>query len=452
MRSEQRPNPGYPAGSRGGELVFVASKRLDQAGSALARVLNQYRAVLAERNVALLLGAGIVSEIGDWFNTVALISLAYRFGDGALGVGGMFAVRMLMRLFFQGPAGTFVDRHAGRMLLFTNQLFMAVIASSFAILVIVPELWLLYLLVILLEVANCIARPAFMVELKIEAPEEHRPAANGALYASMTTAQLVGPVLGALVLGPFGAAAVFALNGLTFLGVAIAVAQLRGGLSAPRKVENLPDAVTPAVIRMPEPDATGYAWLLRRQDLSLYLLVCLSLVVLIQATITLFVDRALTLELGEGGVGIFYAAVAAGSIGGGLVAGARAQKAASLYPAAVAMGLCALALAVFGAVSAPLYSIVTLIIAGFATDFYEVVGLTYFQNAIPDAVYARFYSVFLLALSAGGLIGAIAGPVLERILGGGMSLIVLALPSLSLALALATLSRKWPATEPAPGK
>src|SRR5687768_2630337 len=138
------------------------------------RVLNQYRAVLVDRNMALLLGAGVVSELGDWFNTVALISLAYGFGDGALGVGGMFAARMLMRLVLQVPAGALVDRHAGRTLLFASQLVMAVIAGSFALLIVVPRLWLLYLLVILLEVTNCIARPAFMVELKAEAPVEQR--------------------------------------------------------------------------------------------------------------------------------------------------------------------------------------------------------------------------------------------------------------------------------------
>ena len=70
-------------------------------------------------------------------------------------------------------------------------------------------------------------------------------------------------------------------------------------------------------------------------------------------------------------------------------------------------------------------------------------GLTYFQNAIPDAVYARFFSVFLLALSAGGLVGALAGPALERMLGVGMSLVVLAAPSLALALVLASMSRIW---------
>jgi len=432
--------------------VFVARERLTEAGEALQRILNQYRAVLVERNIAILLGAGIISEIGDWFNTVAIISLAYGFGDGALGVGGMFAVRMLMRLIFQGPAGTFVDRHAGRKLLFTSQLVMMVIASSFALLVVVPTLWLLYLLVILLEVANCIAHPAFMVELRSEAPEKQRSAANGVLFSSMTTAQLVGPVLGALVLAPFGAGAVFALNGLTFLGVAVAVAKLRGGLNASTKVENvhvhMQDDTTPPVIGKREPSVRGYAWLLRRQDLSMYMLVCLSLTLLVQATITLFVVRAVTLELGDGGVGLFYSAVAAGAVGGSIVAGAHTQFAASLYPTAVAMALCAVALAVFGMVGSVLFSLVALVIAGFATDFYEVAGLTYFQNSIPDPVYARFYSVFLLALSAGALIGALAGPALERILGQGMSLVVLAAPSLALALVLAAMARIWMIAEP----
>jgi MFS family permease len=421
--------------------VFVARERLDQAGGALGRILKQYRAVLVERNIAILLGAGVISEIGDWFNTVAIIFLAYGFGDGALGVGAMFAVRMLARLIFQGPAGTFVDRHAGRKLLFSSQLVMGVIASSFALLVVVPTLWFLYLLVILLEVANCIAHPAFMVELRAEAPEEQRSAANGVMFASMTTAQLVGPVLGALVLAPFGAGAVFALNGLTFFGVAVAVAKLRGGLGASPKVENLQDDTNQPVIGKLAPGAKGYAWLLRRHDLSMFMLVYLSLTILVQATITLFVVRALSLDLGDGGVGLFYSAVAAGAVGGSIVAGALPKLAASLYPTALAMALCAVALAAFGIAGSVLFSLAALVIAGFATDVYEVTGLTYFQNSIPDPVYARFYSVFLLALSAGALIGALAGPALERILGQGMSLVVLAAPSLALALVLAAMSR-----------
>jgi predicted MFS family arabinose efflux permease len=423
--------------------VFVASERLNQAGSALQRVLNHYRAALAERNVALLLGAGIVSEIGDWFNIVALVSLSYSFGDGALGVGGMFAARMVTRLLCQGPAGAYVDRNASRTLLFTSQLIMAVVASSFVLLVMVPELWLLYLLVILLELTNCIVTPAFMVELKAEAPEEQRSAANGILTASMSTAQLVGPLLGALVLAPFGAAAVFALNGLTFLGVAIAVTKLEGGLRATRSVADGQEESSQLHVAKPDADAINYAWLLRRHDLILYMLACLSVALLIRATITLFVVRAIALGLGDSGVGVFYAAVAVGSIAGSIVAGAQARHPTPLTPVAVAMALCAIALALFGMAGTALLSIAALIIAGFATDFYEVVGLTHFQKAIPDSIYARFISVFLLALSAGGLIGALAGPVLEQMVGAGTSLVILAAPALVLALILAAMSRTW---------
>jgi predicted MFS family arabinose efflux permease len=198
---------------------------------------------------------------------------------------------------------------------------------------------------------------------------------------------------------------------------------------------------------MLKPDVIGYSWLLRRLDLGLYMLVCLSLTLLVQATITLFVVRTLSLGLDDGGVGLFYAAVAAGSVFGSIVAGARAEHAAPLYPAAVAMGLCAIALAVFGVAGTVLLAICTLVIAGFSTEFYEVVGLTYFQNSLPDAVYARFFSLFLLALSAGSLAGALAGPVLERALGVGASLVGLAIPSLALALVLAFMSRNWQVAE-----
>jgi predicted MFS family arabinose efflux permease len=183
----------------------------------------------------------------------------------------------------------------------------------------------------------------------------------------------------------------------------------------------------------------SYAWLLRRHDLSLYVLACLSVAIVVRATITLFVVRAMTLGLGDSGVGFFYAAVAVGSIAGSIVAGARARHPTPLSLAAVAMALCAIALAVFGAVGAVVIAFLALVIAGFATDFYEVVGLTYFQNTLPDAVYARFISVFYLALSAGGLVGALGGPALEQALGVGMSLLILAAPTLVLALALGSM-------------
>ena len=410
--------------------------------------IKRLHTALRDRNVAVLLGASFVSEIGDWFNTVALISLSYQFGDGALSVGGMLALRMLPRLVLQGPAGSLVDRHHGRRLLFVTHLIMAIVASAFAVLAAFPSLWLLYLLVLLLDTANTVARPAFMVQLRNEAPVAYRAVANGAMYASMTTAQLVGPVLGAVVLGPFGPAAVFFANGVTFLAVAVAVTRLRGGLRAGEAAapgEQHQEPISPADEETgPTGAATaGYRFLLRQHDLGLYAMLSLSLAILVQATIALFIVRANELGLGDSGVGLFYTAVAAGSLLGSVVAGTSdLAGSTALRWVAVAGGLCALALAGFGLVGALAAAIGVLAIAGFATDFHEVAALGYFQQRLPDEVYGRFFSLLLIALSAGGLLGALLGPITEALVGVGGSLSILAVPALASALILTGVVRR----------
>jgi len=399
------------------------------------RAAALYRAALSDRNVALLIGAGFASEIGDWFSTVALISLSYDLSASVAGVGGMLAIRMGARLLLQGPAGALVDRFQGRRLLFTSQIAMGVVATAFVLLLWFPSLWLLLGLVVLLEAINCIARPAFMVELRLESPEELRAAALGTLYASATTAQLIGPALGAITLLPLGPFAVFVLNGLTFFGVAVAVLAMKGGL------QQRAPAIIAASSAVESNQPTGYRWLLRYRDLVYYSLVSLSLAMLVQATITLFILKSHAFGFENSGVGIFYTAVAIGSVTGSVVAGGLNQDTLTLLPAAVAMTLCGIFLAAFGAAQALLLAVICLVIVGFATDFYEVVGLSFFQHAIPEEVYGRFFSVFLIALSTGGLIGALAAPILEPWMGVERTLIALALPSIVLAALFSLRSR-----------
>ena len=74
--------------------------RLRTTGDAIRQSLATYRTALSDRNVALLVGSGFISEIGDWFNMVALISLAYRFAETAEGVGVIIEAKhlcMMMR-------------------------------------------------------------------------------------------------------------------------------------------------------------------------------------------------------------------------------------------------------------------------------------------------------------------------------------------------------------------
>lgn len=88
-------------------------------------------------------------------------------------------------------------------------------------------------------------------------------------------------------------------------------------------------------------------------------------------------------------------------------------------------------------------ALVALAATGFATDVYEVVGLSYFQKAIPEGIFGRFYSLILQTLRAGGPLGALAGPALQASYGIAVALVVLAAPVAILALLLAAMARCW---------
>ncbi len=196
--------------------------RLREAG-------DGYRGLLGQRDPALLLAGGAISVIGDWLNTVALVELSYRLGEGSFGVGGLLAMRMLPPLLFQGAAGALVDRLPGRRLLVGTQLLMAVIAGSFALLAAVPQLWLLYALVFTLETTQTVARPAMMVRFMEVVQPEQRGAANALYGMTSTTAQFGGASVGALLFALIGATPLFLLNSVTFLVVALAVSRTSPG-------------------------------------------------------------------------------------------------------------------------------------------------------------------------------------------------------------------------------
>lgn len=397
----------------------------DSSIGRLRMALARYRAFIRDRDPALLLGAGVVSAAGDWFNTVALIALAFNYGDGVLGVGGVLIVRMVPRLLLQGPAGILVDRRPGRQLLVTTELVMAGIAASFALLAIWPSLWLTYALVLALESANTIARPGFMVRLLAVVEPDQRPVANSLYAMGITVAQFAGPLLGGLALSRTGATPLFLLNGLTFLLVAVVVARVRERRGV------VADAVEDASQREDASRAGSYARLLRRGDVLGYIALTIPVAALIQATVAFFIVRAHDFGLGDGGTGRFFAAAAAGFFIGGAVAGLgtyRSARSLLLVAGAEAIGL--ICLVAFGIAGNYWMAFVALLFAGLAADASEVPAMSYFQHHLPEHLFGRFYSLFALATAAGGLIGLIAGPLLEPSLGVTGTLALICLPGL----------------------
>lgn len=397
-----------------------------RGGGASARgAIDRYRAFGQDRDATLLLGAGVLSATGDWLNTVALIALAFDFGDGLFGVGGLLSLRMLTRLLLQGPAGSIVDRFPGRRPLLAAEVVMAGIAAAFALLLLYPSLWLAFGLVVALEAVNTLARAGFIVRLLAVVDPTHRPATNGLYAMGLTISQTAGAVFGGIIFTWLGPLPLFIANALTFAIVAGVLLRIREGRrTAP---EGIPVATVPAPTGIAP---VSYLALLRRPDVAGYVAMTIPVAATIQSTIVFFIVRANAFGLGDGGTGVFFAATALGFFLGGAVAGAGIYTGhRSLYLVAVAEVIGVLALVIYGAVNTLALALGMLLLAGIASEISEVPALSYFQHVLPEEIFGRFYALFSLASAAGSLMGLAISPFLQPRIGLVPALLVVAIPA-----------------------
>lgn len=400
--------------------------------SAVRDGIDRYRALRDVPEARRLLAVAAGSYIGDRFNTIALIALSFELGDSALGVGGMLALLALPRLVVQAPAGALVDRYPGKRLLILSQLLMAVVAGSFALLAVIPSLWLLYGLTLAMGVIRTVDIPAFEVRLMALAPAERRGTVNAVHMLAMTAGEIVGPLLGGIVLALTGATPLFIINVLSFLVVVQIIARLPERVATAEPEHETDEAAEPGVA-----PALGYRTLLRRSDVRLYIAALTASCILLLGAMALYITRALDLGLGDGGVGLFYATMGVGTLVGGLLAGTGTYTSnRALAISAIASIIGATSMIAFGAAGSLLLALPALVLVGMVGDIEEISALTFFQNRLPEAVFGRFFSLFLMCTGAGGMIGALGGPLLAEAFGSGVAITVLAVPVIILAALL----------------
>lgn len=399
----------------------------------------------------MLIGASTLSDIGDWLNIVAVTVLAYQIGGGdLLAVGGLLALRKVPGLLLQIPAGILIDRVQGTGLLIASQLVMAVLATSLVLVTQFPSLWLLYVLMVALETANVVTFPAFRSAVAKWIPPEQRGAATALLTLEDILASLIGPAIGGLLLVLTTTNAVFVLNGLTYVVIAVAVARVgtrRKALAgASDEVEESDDESSMA----PAGAHTGYAMLMRRPDVIGFALLTVTGTLIFQGAIAMFIVRAIDLGFGEGGIGIFYSAIAVGAIIGGFVAGLGTHMSRSVLYLIGGLELAnAIGFGLFATVPVPFLAVAVLVLIGLLSELSETPALTYFQNTLPEAVFGRFFSIFMTAIRFGGLIGALFVPWIGLRIGYANALLILVAIAAAIAIGYLAFARRWQQPIPA---
>lgn len=169
----------------------------------------------------------VVSEVGDHFNTIAVVSLAYHLTGSGLAVGGAMMARTIPSIVAGPLSGVVLDRFDRRKIMIASDLVRSVIALGFVLILTLRQQWLLYFLSGALAFASPFFTSGRMAILpRITSPEE----LHTANAITQTTAWLtlsIGALLGGFSTGQFGYEWAFVVNALSFVFSAWSIWNLR---------------------------------------------------------------------------------------------------------------------------------------------------------------------------------------------------------------------------------
>jgi MFS family permease len=367
----------------------------------------------------------VVSISGNWMQTVAEMWLVVHLTGSGVSVGLTAGLQFLPMLVFGAMGGVIADRHDKRRLLMVTQALMALpaltlwlLASAGAV-----QVWMVYALVLARGSVNAIDNPArqsFVFEMVGGDRVVNAVSLNSVIAQ---TARIVGPMLAGGVIALVGVSTCFAVNGLSFAAMLVALAgmdpaQLHAGHPAARERGQIRAAVR-EVIGRPEL-RIPLGMMVVVGTLSFNFTVVLPLLASFTWHGTATTYALLTSAMGVGSIIGALAAGARGRVGPAVLAGS-----AALFGVAqlVAAGSPTLALQMLALV--PLGAASVTFAAGVNSSLQLAAG-----PGLRGRVMALYSVVFLGSTPIGapliGWLSQVAGPRAGLLVGGAAALVTAA--------------------------
>jgi MFS family permease len=182
--------------------------------------------IKTNRNYRSLWTGQVVSEVGDHFNNIAVMSLAMTHGQPGLVVTGVFLSRAVANLMASPVAGVLLDRLNRKRVMIASDLVRTAIAAGFILCLKYPEDWLLYLLSAMLMFASPFFTSGRSSILPSIATPEELHVANTMTQTTSWASLTVGAFLGAVGVQS-GYVLAFSFNALSFVISAACISRLK---------------------------------------------------------------------------------------------------------------------------------------------------------------------------------------------------------------------------------
>ncbi len=169
----------------------------------------------------------VVSEVGDFFNNVAVLSLVLQTTGSGLALGALMLARAIPAVLAAPLAGVLLDRMDRRRIMVTSDLVRAVVALAFVLVVLDPRPWLLYLLSGLLMFASPFFTSGRAAILPAITSPSELHTANSLTQTTQWATLTIGTLLAGFAVASLGFSGAFLLDSASFLLSALAISSLR---------------------------------------------------------------------------------------------------------------------------------------------------------------------------------------------------------------------------------
>lgn len=183
--------------------------------------------VRTNRNFRCLWIAQIVSEIGDWFYTLAIYNLLLQFTGQASSVALALVLQVLPQTFIGPISGVLNDRLRRKHVMIAADLARVAIVAAMLLVRTREMVWLVYPLLLLETLMAAFFEPARSSVIPNIVRREEVVLANTLSSTTWSLNLVLGSSIGGIVAALVGRDAVFGLNALSFLISAVFIARMK---------------------------------------------------------------------------------------------------------------------------------------------------------------------------------------------------------------------------------
>ncbi|MFE9421723.1 MFS transporter [Kitasatospora sp. NPDC006697] len=369
---------------------------------------------LRQRNLRLLLAAGLISLTGDWILRTGLAYAVYALTGDTLASALTVVASFVPQILLGSPAGVFVDRWDLRRTMVVTNLLLAVGLLPLLAVHDRSQLWIVYGVTVWQGCVQQFFEPAAQSLLPRLVPDRQLVTANALNGQNADLSRLLGAALGGVAAAAGGITLVALLDAASFLCGAQLMAAIR--------VPSAPPPPTAARPPLPKDWLAGLRLTLRHPVLRgvLAFLLVTSVGEGIMSTLFAPFVRSV-LHAGASAYGVIGAAQAVGGLAGGLCAaalGERLRGLPALAISAVAFGLTGLAIFLYPTLTTALWPAVTLmVVAGVPGAFVLTSAMTLLQQHSTDSHRGRVFGALGTVQGAAVVTGTVAAGLLAGPLG-----------------------------------